>query len=153
MIRYVVGDATAPEGDGLRVIAHVCNDRRAWGAGFVMALSRRWVEPERLYRERSTLRLGEVMFATVEDEIMVANMVAQHGFPTANRPCALDYDALAICLVTVAEFCAQEGASVHAPRFGAGIAGGDWREIEKLISGTLGALDVPVTIYDLPGAH
>ncbi|MEY9928604.1 hypothetical protein ABH926_003243 [Catenulispora sp. GP43] len=25
-IEYVVGDATAPKGVGLRIIAHVCND-------------------------------------------------------------------------------------------------------------------------------
>jgi hypothetical protein len=26
IIRYVEGDATAPEGDGRKIIVHVCND-------------------------------------------------------------------------------------------------------------------------------
>lgn len=149
-IQFVTGDATQPNGSGLRVICHICNDRGAWGAGFVVALSRHWLEPERLYREHSSLELGEVMFATVEDDIMVANMVAQHGFPTRERPCALDYAALETCLRTVARFCLEQGASMHAPRFGAGIAGGDWNKIEQLIVSSVLTVGVPVTIYDLP---
>lgn len=32
-IAFVTGDATAPEGEDVRIIAHVCNDIGAWGAG------------------------------------------------------------------------------------------------------------------------
>jgi hypothetical protein len=48
-LRYIVGDATAPE-DRPAVIAHVCNDVEAWGKGFVLALSRRWKAPEQYDR-------------------------------------------------------------------------------------------------------
>ncbi|RYD76612.1 MAG: Appr-1-p processing protein, partial [Verrucomicrobiaceae bacterium] len=44
-IHYVTGDATRPEGDGARVICHVCNDIGGWGRGFVTALSKRWKGP------------------------------------------------------------------------------------------------------------
>jgi hypothetical protein len=53
----VVGDATAPAGSGPRVIVHVCNDVGKWGRGFVLALSRKWAEPER--RERAWYRGAE----------------------------------------------------------------------------------------------
>lgn len=49
-ITYVRGDATAPQGKGVKVIAHVCNDLGGWGKGFVVALSDRWREPEAAYR-------------------------------------------------------------------------------------------------------
>ncbi|MDB5329368.1 MAG: hypothetical protein JWP03_519 [Phycisphaerales bacterium] len=49
-IHYLVGDATAPQGDGPRIIAHVCNDLGRWGRGFVLALSKRWHEPEARFR-------------------------------------------------------------------------------------------------------
>jgi O-acetyl-ADP-ribose deacetylase (regulator of RNase III) len=154
MIRYVTGDATRPEGAGLRVICHVCNDVGAWGSGFVVALSRRWPEPELLYREHSSLELGEVMFATVDNELLVANMVAQHAFPTHARPVAVDYEALRTCLSVVAQFCAsEEDASVHMPRIGCGIAGGDWTEVARIIGETLIAGGVPVNVYDLPSAE
>jgi len=50
VIAYVVGDATRPEGQGPRVIVHVCNDIGGWGRGFVLALSRAYPEAERRYR-------------------------------------------------------------------------------------------------------
>lgn len=44
------GDATQPEGTGPRVLVRVCNDQGLWGAGFVLALSRRFKAPEAAYR-------------------------------------------------------------------------------------------------------
>ena len=43
-IRYVTGDATRPEGEGPKIIVHICNDIGAWGRGFVLALSKRFKE-------------------------------------------------------------------------------------------------------------
>jgi hypothetical protein len=45
-IDYRTGDATDPVGEGARIICHVCNDIGGWGRGFVVALSKRWPEPE-----------------------------------------------------------------------------------------------------------
>jgi O-acetyl-ADP-ribose deacetylase (regulator of RNase III) len=50
-IAYIKGDATCPQARGPKVIAHVCNDRGRWGKGFVLAVSARWPEPERAYRD------------------------------------------------------------------------------------------------------
>ena len=49
-ITYQIGDATQPIGDHPKIIVHVCNDAGGWGKGFVLAVSRRWREPERRYR-------------------------------------------------------------------------------------------------------
>jgi len=35
------------------------------------------------------------------------------------------------------------------PRIGAGLAGGDWREIKQIICDELAAHDLAVTVYDL----
>jgi len=148
-LRYVTGDATAPEGSGPRIIAHICNDAHAWGAGFVVAISRRWVQPEAHYRANPA-ELGVVEFVEVEPDLWVANMCAQHGFPTRQRPVAVDYVALVSCLNAVAAEAKRLGASVHGPRFGSGIAGGRWEMIEALIQKQLVAAGVDVTIYDLP---
>jgi O-acetyl-ADP-ribose deacetylase (regulator of RNase III) len=52
------------------------------------------------------------------------------------------------CLRTLAEHAAELSASVHMPRIGCGLAGGRWEEIEPIISRTLGARDIPTTVYD-----
>ena len=48
---YFEGDATSPIGDGKKIIPHVCNDIGGWGKGFVLALSKKWPEPEEYYRK------------------------------------------------------------------------------------------------------
>jgi len=154
-IRYLVGDATTPIGEGPKIIAHVCNDRGGWGAGFVLAISRRWPEPEAAYREwhdareSSGFALGVVQLVAVGDEVSVANMVAQRGFQhTAEGP-PLRYDALEQCLAELARIAADAGATVHMPRIGCGLAGGEWAMIGPLIEKTLGTAGVEVTVYDL----
>ena len=150
MIRYVTGDATRPLGSGPRIIAHVCNDIGAWGAGFVIAVSRRWPQPEADYRawaERGPRHPGAVQFVPVGDQIVVANMIAQRGVGGA-RP--LRYGALYTCLGEVAAMAIRTDGSVHMPRIGCGLAGGSWEMVEALVEESLCERQVPVTVYDLP---
>lgn len=157
MITYVKGDATKPQGDGAKIICHVCNDIGAWGAGFVIALSKLWKDPERMYKAwhktlpqtDSDFMLGNVQFVQVEPDITVANMIGQRGIGKGkNGESPVRYDAIRSALQKVANKSLAEGMSVHAPRFGAGLAGGDWAEIEKIINEELDARGVAVTIYD-----
>ena len=67
-IRYVIGDATAPEGEGPKVIVHVCNDIGGWGRGFVVALSKRWDKPELVVLQRG--KLGESVLAKCDDTLV-----------------------------------------------------------------------------------
>lgn len=157
-LKYVVGDATAPAAAGTKVIAHVCNDRGGWGRGFVVALSRRWGQPEQDYRTWSRtaeFRLGAVRLVQVEPDTWVANMVAQHGYRSATNPIPLRYTALQECLNTLAAHATRLAASVHMPRIGCGLAGGTWDRIAPMLEQTLAATGIETTIYDLPrpGGH
>jgi O-acetyl-ADP-ribose deacetylase (regulator of RNase III) len=153
-IRFARGDATDPEGHGPRIVAHVCNDIGAWGRGFVLALSRRWGEPEAAYREwhaagaEAGFALGGVQFVQVEPSIWVANMIGQHGVRRSTAGPPIRYEALTDCLARVADKARDLGASVHMPRIGCGLAGGDWSRVEQIVQGTLSERGVPVTVYD-----
>lgn len=125
MITYLEGDATDPQpagddAEGMppqasqpRIIVHICNSVGGWGRGFVVALSKRWPEPEREYRqwfERSKIpafpesamlgigpfRLGAIQPVRVEPDplvrrkewnpsIVVINMIAQEGYGPKNQ--------------------------------------------------------------------
>lgn len=158
MIRYVVGDATAPQGVGKRVIVHCCNDAGGWGSGFVLALSRRWKEPEENYRawaiEGSDFKLGAVQMVEVEPELWVANLIGQHGYGKPSDPGFpfVRYDALEAGFQGIAGWAALQGATIHMPRVGCGLAGGDWVAVEQLVWDTFGVSNVEVTVYDLPEA-
>ncbi|MGN6527861.1 MAG: macro domain-containing protein [Burkholderiaceae bacterium] len=152
-IRYVTGDATCPAGDGPKIIVHVCNDLGKWGKGLVLAISRRWKAPELAYKAgfdapaRPTL--GDVQFVPVAPSLLVANLIGQHGVATrTSRTPPVRYDAIREGLTKVATRARASGATVHMPRIGCGLAGGDWNHVEPLIADTLSAADIDVTVYD-----
>lgn len=151
-INYTNGDATAPQGDGKKIICHICNDIGAWGAGFVLAISNKWRYPEDFYRARQTYPLGHVDILSVEEDTFVANMIAQHGVgrdADGNPP--IRYEELETALQKVNTVAKQINASLHMPRIGAGLAGGDWDRIAAIIERSI---DVPVTVYDfVPAAE
>ncbi|MGW4804482.1 macro domain-containing protein [Kitasatospora sp. NPDC004272] len=153
-ISYVVGDATVPQGEGPKIIAHVCNDAGGWGKGFVLPLARRWPQTRAAYkawyhdRETSGFALGAVQFVPAEDSFLVANMIGQHGYRPSSTP-PVRYEAISAALAIVAERALQLRASVHMPRIGCGLAGGRWELVEPLIVEQLIRREVPVTVYDL----
>jgi O-acetyl-ADP-ribose deacetylase (regulator of RNase III) len=127
-----------------------------WGRGFVLALSRRWPEPERRYRawyrgeEELPFALGEVQFVCVEENLWVANLIGQHGLNRRADVPPVRYEAIRAGLGRVADFAHKENASVHMPRIGCGLAGGEWHVVERIIQEELTASGVAVTVYELP---
>ncbi|MEU4047913.1 macro domain-containing protein [Streptomyces olivaceus] len=153
-IRYVRGDATVPSVKGVKVIAHVCNDLGGWGKGFVLAVSRRWPEPEAAYRAwhrdraANDFGLGAIQLVRVETYVWVANMIGQRGMRTGSKGVPVRYEAIDTALGRLADRAIELGASVHMPRIGCGLAGGKWSRVEPLISERLAGRGVPVTVYD-----
>lgn len=165
MITYVKGDATLPQAQHDNeqcYIVHCCNNLGAWGSGFVVAVSKRWRKPETNYRNwaltgndlGSDFKLGEIQYVRVEPNIVVVNMIAQHGVGISGSNIPLRYGALYRCLNDVAMGIITDTKdvpySIHMPRIGCGLAGGDWTQVEDIIERTLVELEIPVTVYDLP---
>ncbi len=154
-ISYVIGDATTPIGTGTKILVHVCNDMGGWGRGFVVAISKRWGDPEeqyrRWFRERSPqpFELGQVQFIEVEPDLWIANLIGQHGIRSEGGRPPIRYDAIRTGLTTVRDFARARSASVHMPRIGSGLAGGRWDEIALIVTTELVDHDVAVSVYDL----
>lgn len=161
LISYVTGDATYPKGESTKIIIHVCNDVGAWGKGFVLALSKRWKNPEKEYREwyrtgktinLIPFKLGCVQIVKVETDILVANMIAQKGIRRNVQTKLIDYNALTTCLQKVIEFAdgLYSNVSIHMPRIGAGLGGGNWNTIENIINNIFESSPHEVYVYNLP---
>jgi len=152
-INYIKGDATNLSADGNKIIVHICNDIGAWGKGFVMAISKRWKEPEKQYRDwfksRDDFGLGEVRFVQVADDLWVANLIGQHQInKDENGHPPIRYEAVLAGLNKVGSFAIEKQASVHMPRIGCGLAGGTWDKTEPLIQSSLTEKNILVTVYD-----
>lgn len=174
-INFIKGDATNPNVNGTKIIVHICNDVGGWGKGFVMAISKKWKQPEIEYRnwfknnelettdkvefERLESRdkysnekkfeLGNVQFVKATDDIWVANMIAQRDIkPDKDGLPPIRYSFVSECLERVRHFAKRQNASVHMPRIGCGLAGGHWTEIEEIINSKLIAHEITTTVYD-----
>jgi hypothetical protein len=165
-LNYTIGDATEPEGSGVRFVAHICNNIGGWGRGFVTALSKRNKNPENCYRrwfadgvyEGAPFELGQIQMATfTPSNVVVANMIAQDGIRRGpgSLP-AVSYQALRDCLDRLGyETVRWHDASgtvptIHMPRIGCGLGGGNWDIVEESILACLvDVYELQVTVYDL----
>ncbi len=174
-IKFTKGDATNPGGSGIKVIVHICNDVGGWGKGFVMAISQKWKQPkleyrrwyknkrleqndtvqfERLesrdrYSDEKKFELGNVQFVGVADDIWIANMIAQRDIkPDVDGIPPIRYSYVSECLERVRQFAKRQNVSVHMPRIGCGLAGGQWSEIEEIINDRLIAHEIETNVYD-----
>jgi O-acetyl-ADP-ribose deacetylase (regulator of RNase III) len=154
-ISYLKGDATAPRGEGFRILAQIVNDRSMiWGAGFGRAVRRKWPGVQEDFAQwavghRPEYSLGNIHFSRINDSLTVAHLVAQHGVGPSPTP-RIRYGALESSLQKLADRAAATQASVHMPRIGTGEAGGAWEIVSEIIEDTLCRKNVDVTVYDLP---
>lgn len=152
-IVYKQGDATQPIAEGNKIIVHICNDIGGWGKGFVVAISKKWPLPEKAFREwyksQNNFELGQVQFVQVEDDLWVANVIAQHKIrkdENGNPP--IRYEAVEVGMQDVLKKAKALNASVHMPRIGCGLAGGKWENIEPILLKNLANKGIKTVVYD-----
>ena len=155
-INYLKGDASLPLEEHTLII-HVVNILGKWGKGFVLSLSKQFPIAKSDYvkwsKDKETFGLGEVQFVCVDQQkaTFVANMLAQHGVRKndKDRTAYIDYNVLRLCLRKVARFALKNRLSIQMPKIGSGLAGGDWREIEKIINEELIYYKIKCTVFEL----
>lgn len=140
------------------IVPHVCNSHGVMGSGFVVPLAKHYPQVKAAYLEWSQheehsevwdesdkFALGEtqIVVAKEKPEILFANMVAQ--ILGGERP--LHYNHLSKCMDYVAYAAKYNKSRIIAPLFGAGLAGGDWKIIEKLIEDCWLRPGLDVTIH------
>lgn len=143
-LREVKGDvivtARKVASEGYEVLLpHVCNDAGVMGAGVAAALAAEFPGVDREYSKLCYQNnvLGETVTEHVEPHIYVMNMICQQGFRNGDLP-PLRYGALVRCMHAVLQLHASHEdvglkTVIVAPRFGAGLAGGNWAVIQSLI--------------------
>ena len=99
-IKYIIGDATKPianySNGEIPIIIHCCNNRKAWGRGFVLALSKKYPRAKEAYF-RGPSRLGTVTSVMdtdgYQETIVICNIVAQNGYGDDGKK-YIEYNAL-----------------------------------------------------------
>jgi len=142
------------------IIPHVCNNVNVFGAGFAKAIADRFpiVKENFHVLGKTEAKLGKVQLVTVaennktKNKVIVANMIAQNGIVNPKNKRPLNYAALVYCMNDIRKTynhirsqSEEYDIEIHAPKFGSGLAGGNWPFIEELIEDIWN--DIAVFIY------
>jgi len=143
------------------IIPHVCNNIGVFGGGFTGAIDKLYPIVKNNYEMLTTAFFhknpGHTQFITVltnhsnKNKLIFANMIAQNGIigPKNKRP--INYAFLVKSMVNIKayiknQFDSDNSVELHCPRFGSGLAGGNWSFIHNLIEDIWE--DIPVYIYN-----
>lgn len=142
------------------IVPHVCNNVNLFGAGFALAVAEQYpIVKQNFHLLSNKNKLGSVQYITVmkdnhyRRELIFANMIAQNKTISQNNSRPLNYEALVNCMIDVRAHINKlkdnehDRVEIHCPKFGCGLAGGNWGFINDLIEDIW--KDIPVYVYVL----
>lgn len=133
------------------VIVHGCNCFCKMGSGIAPQIKHAFPDA---WRADNSTKTGDIMklgcyteaHLEVNDRgwLSIINAYTQYGHDATTKP--LDYEALTLSLRKINKN--YRGKTIGLPKIGAGLAGGDWDRIKKIIETELNAMDIVIVHYD-----
>lgn len=119
------------------IIVHGVNAQGVMGAGVALAIKKKYPKAYEEYLvsyNTGNLYLGSSqMVEVLEDQLLtICNACTQEYYGTDKRQ--VNYAALCMCFTSIFRTARIYKETVHFPKIGAGLAGGDWDIIEQLIN-------------------
>jgi len=133
MVKFIDGDLVKQSSE-FDVIAHGANCFCTMGSGIAPQIKHKF--PEAYAVDCATVKgdeakLGTITHTVEQNEPIVVNIYSQYGFSRQHGKMDLDYDALRSGLRLMKQ--KFSGKTFGLPKIGAGLAGGDWDVIIKII--------------------
>jgi len=121
------------------LIVHGCNCFNTFGKGIARqikdAFPLAWLTDKRTIKG-SVNKLGTVGFVRLDRGLVVANAYTQHDYRGRGRKTS--YKAVRDCFRQIGEYAQKNGPlKIGYPRIGAGLGGGSWNLISKIINSEL----------------
>ena len=149
----IINTRTSSGNDGCTVfVPHVCNNIDLFGAGFASQVADNYPSVKTNYHllGKSFLKnhMGYSQFIKVQEDqkfknkLYFVNMIAQNGTRSSTNLRPLNYFGLVKAMNSLSEFIdtktgflnKSEKIEIHCPKFGSGLAGGNWNFISDLIN-------------------
>jgi len=130
------------------VIVHGCNCFHTFGAGIARAIKKRWPEAYRtdvqrtLYGDRN--KLGTITTTSVSSSLTVVNAYTQ--FDYGSKGPDVNYEAIRAAFRRIKELYGNRELRFGIPKIGAGLAGGDWDRISRIIEDEMTTESVTVVV-------
>lgn len=140
-IKYVKGDLLQASE---RCILHGCNAQSTMNSGVAKLIRAKWPSAYTVYKaseQHDGMRLGVVTYAQQDDGKIIFNGITQEFYGRVPNRCYVSYEAIKEVIQAMNYFMEhpdglfEEGEipSVAMPMIGAGLGGGDWEIISKII--------------------
>ena len=136
-IEYRKGDLFETD---VKTIIHGCNAQGVMGSGVAKIIRDKFPKAYERYRteyeQHHNLKMGSIVVVPCDDKIVV-NAITQEFFGRDGKR-YVSYDAVDDCMKRINEMCEIYGITeVAMPQIGAGLGGGSWEVIEKIIENQL----------------
>lgn len=144
------------------IIPHVCNNIGVFGGGFSGYVEKHFPGVStNFHMLGKNTKLGSVQHIKVDYDktyrhgLFVSNMIAQNKTINKKNPRPLNYEALIRCMIDVRNYATkifketESTTQIHCPKFGSGLAGGDWRFIEDLVYDIWISHNIKVFVYTI----
>lgn len=133
-------------------ILHGCNCFHTWGAGIALQIKKEY--PQAYQADLNTDyededKLGTISFALAEEGFIIINCYTQFRFSGLTQ--AVNYEAIQSCMRYVTKFITTffpNQKRIGFPLIGAGLGGGDWDIISKIIKRELSDFDYTLVKYN-----
>jgi len=156
-MKVVTGDLIKMAKDGeFNLIVHGCNCMCTMGKGIALQIKKNF--PEAYEADQRSVKglkskLGDTSSVWIDDyNLMVVNGYTQYDFrPTYDDDgvVRVDYEAIKKVFRTIGHNCrGLKNFKIGYPKIGAGLAGGDWDIISKIIDKELDGLDHTLVEWD-----
>lgn len=145
-LKYIQGDLFQTPND---IIGHGCNCQGVMGSGVAKIVRDQYPKAYNEYREHfedQGLNPGDAHFSLQPNGKWIANLMTQDRFLPRGIDHA-DYEGIRTAMGQLKDFAKSKGLSIAIPKIGAGLAGGDWTRIEKILEEVFS--DYDITIYHL----
>lgn len=149
-LKYIKGDLFTTD---CNVIAHGCNTRGGFASGVAGQIRRLYPKVREAYMEKYELygwKLGQIQFVSInkdENPLWIVNMATQDTY--GKTGVHVNYEAVKLCFTSLFKYCEWNNHRIAIPKVGAGLAGGDWSRIEKILLDLLFGTKIELSVYTL----
>lgn len=143
--------------DEIDILAHGTNCSDGFGSGIAKEIAEKLPEVKvqfhknyKLYKN-PILQLGTVDAIPINNHGWVFNCYTQekYGNKATKGYVYLKYEALHSCMKHLCNFASNNNLTIGIPKIGCGLAGGDWKEVKKIIEIYEKLYKADITIYEL----
>lgn len=138
------------------VIIHGANCFHTMGAGIAKSIKKEFpkafeADKETNFGDRN--KLGTISLATFQineeaDFLTVINAYTQFGIRQHGYSSPIDYTAVDNCFYEIQKQFGYKHLRFGIPKIGAGLAGGDWEVISRIIENYLGQEDLTLVVLE-----